>query len=223
MKNVFSTPVYNKLQLENHMKFLQIPEGDMKKPTSDYVKSVYSKFVEIIFNIDSKENEIPQFTEEEIFQYKELHENSTKFVEYFKKLKFLLNSVGIDDFSIKDLIFPEEKRFKAHLSSLINFATFREQKLQIYIDNQENYQKYLEKERDLEDEHNTVTTKVMIVRKNRNLEEPDIEQRKRDNLENSKELRILQNLQNKLTNENELENKKYSEIENKNVIFLYIK
>ena len=40
--------------------------------------------------------------------------------------------VGIDDFSLKDIIRPEAPRLKIVLSALINFAKFREEQLGVF-------------------------------------------------------------------------------------------
>jgi len=42
--------------------------------------------------------------------------------------------VGIDDFSLKDIIRPEAPRLKVVLSALINFAKFREEQLSVFED-----------------------------------------------------------------------------------------
>ncbi len=42
--------------------------------------------------------------------------------------------VGIDDFSLKDLIRPEGPRLRIILSAVINFAKFREEQLAVFED-----------------------------------------------------------------------------------------
>ena len=44
----------------------------------------------------------------------------------------LMTQVGIDDFSIRDLIKPEVLRVKKILSAIINFARFREEQLSVF-------------------------------------------------------------------------------------------
>jgi hypothetical protein len=41
---------------------------------------------------------------------------------------------GVHDFSIKDLLTPDPKRVKRHLSAIVNFAKFREERLVIYAE-----------------------------------------------------------------------------------------
>jgi kinetochore protein Nuf2 len=41
----------------------------------------------------------------------------------------LMSCVGIDDFSLKDVLKPESSRIKMIFSGIINFAKFREQQL----------------------------------------------------------------------------------------------
>lgn len=43
-----------------------------------------------------------------------------------------MTEVGIDDFSMKDLIRPEGPRLKLILSAIINFAKFREEQLGVF-------------------------------------------------------------------------------------------
>jgi kinetochore protein Nuf2 len=42
--------------------------------------------------------------------------------------------VGVEDFSLKDLIRPEGARLKIILSAIINFAKFREEQLAVFED-----------------------------------------------------------------------------------------
>ena len=49
------------------------------------------------------------------------------------KRKYLFTSIGVNDFSpISDLLTPETKRFRYHLSALINFARFRQKRIDKY-------------------------------------------------------------------------------------------
>lgn len=41
---------------------------------------------------------------------------------------------GVQDFSMKDLLAPEPKRVRRHLSAVINFAKFREERLVMYAE-----------------------------------------------------------------------------------------
>ncbi len=43
-----------------------------------------------------------------------------------------MGEVGIDDFSLKDLIRPEGPRLRIILSAMINFAKFREEQLGVF-------------------------------------------------------------------------------------------
>jgi kinetochore protein Nuf2 len=53
---------------------------------------------------------------------------------FFKELRQLLKTCGVVDFSFKDLHFPMPKRFRIHLSAIINMAKFREEQLRIYAE-----------------------------------------------------------------------------------------
>jgi kinetochore protein Nuf2 len=44
----------------------------------------------------------------------------------------MLKQIGMDDFSLVDLIKPDPKRLRVILSSIINFAKFREDRLAIF-------------------------------------------------------------------------------------------
>lgn len=43
-----------------------------------------------------------------------------------------MTQVGVQDFSIRDLIKPEAQRVKTILSAVINFAKFREEQLSVF-------------------------------------------------------------------------------------------
>jgi kinetochore protein Nuf2 len=68
-----------------------------------------------------------------------------------------MTQVGIDDFSIRDLIKPDVLRVKKILSAIINFARFREEQLSVF-------DKYTE--RSVHPTHNRKLTKRNYMKRN---------------------------------------------------------
>lgn len=55
----------------------------------------------------------------------EKHEAGISFIMIFQKLKELLNTVGVEDFSLNDMLFPEAKRVKRIFAELAAFINYR--------------------------------------------------------------------------------------------------
>ncbi|RKP04074.1 hypothetical protein CXG81DRAFT_16500 [Caulochytrium protostelioides] len=62
----------------------------------------------------------------------ELHQDSMAFMAAYRQLARLLTRIGIDDFSVRDLVRPEAPRMRRILSAMINLAKYREEKFPLY-------------------------------------------------------------------------------------------
>lgn len=60
----------------------------------------------------------------------ELHEESIPRMNFYRSCARLLAVSGVNDFSMFDLMKPDAKRLRRNLSAIINFAKFREERLE---------------------------------------------------------------------------------------------
>jgi len=68
--------------------------------------------------------------------------------------------VGIDDFSLKDLIRPEAPRLRIILSAIINFAKFREEQLGVFEDFNKKSDELVEQRNKLASRENELSGKI---------------------------------------------------------------
>jgi kinetochore protein Nuf2 len=124
-------PTLNNAEILQCMEELRIPftEQDLSKPSSIKVIKVFEDFLDILMGITREELEQPHFSVMENLENPELHQQSLEDITFFRHLQRLMHSVGIQDFSIKDIMRPEAPRVRRILSAVINFAKFREEHL----------------------------------------------------------------------------------------------
>jgi hypothetical protein len=68
----------------------------------------------------------------QMLEYASLHEDSVPTLCFLRSCQKLMYFCGIGDFTIKDLTQPTSKRLKKHLSAVINFMKFKEERLPLF-------------------------------------------------------------------------------------------
>ena len=103
----------------------------------------------------------PIFAAIDVLEYPELHDESIPFFTFFRQLNKLFTASGVKDFAlqvqqqpdvhtrsriaaqdaegraVQDVSKPEPVRLRRHLSAIVNFTRYREDKLNSYIDSQD--------------------------------------------------------------------------------------
>lgn len=88
--------------------------------------------------VSREEMQQPVFNAIDCLQFPELHDNSIPNIMFSKNLSKLMSASGLQDFSlVKDLYKPEATRLRRNLSAIINFAKFREEKLSLFTELQD--------------------------------------------------------------------------------------
>lgn len=97
----------------------------------DKHKELYRKILEMfavtLTNITAEEINQPAFAGLSQLDHPHLHEDSIPNLNSFRAVSNLMKIAGVDDFSMKDYIAPDFKRFKRHLSGIINYARYHEE------------------------------------------------------------------------------------------------
>lgn len=120
------------------MEELRIPitEADILKPTPAQVQRIYELFVELYMGPQALQlcqtSTQPSFSTVEILEYPGIYMDAIQLTTFYRTVATLMESVGIDDFSLKDVIKPETPRLRMIFSGLINFAKFREEQLSLF-------------------------------------------------------------------------------------------
>lgn len=62
----------------------------------------------------------------------EKHENAITFLTIFMRVKDLLSTLGVEDFSIWDMMFPETKRIKRIFAEIAAYMNYRNQEIKTF-------------------------------------------------------------------------------------------
>ena len=111
---------------------ISILESDLKSPHEEQCKAIYAQILSTLMGVNMTK-QVP-FHKLGLFAFPSLHESSIVSVRLFRELIKFMQKVGVTDFSISDLISPESTRTVRNLSAIINFARWRAQKHQIYME-----------------------------------------------------------------------------------------
>jgi kinetochore protein Nuf2 len=104
----------------------------LKQPEADKIRSIYEAVVERV--LEKTRDEYAGAREEGIpaLEHPELHELSVPELNFFRDLFQVMQACGIQDFTLRDVSNPTDKRTCAILSGIINFVRFREDQIQTY-------------------------------------------------------------------------------------------
>ena len=100
----------------------------------DQYWGIFSHLVEVCTGVSAEELNQPAFSGLGVLIYPELHEESIPQLHTFRACQKMMDACGVTDFSIKDFIAPNAKRLRRHLSAIVNFAKFREERNAIMKD-----------------------------------------------------------------------------------------
>lgn len=85
-----------------------------------------------------------------VLEFPELHDDSISQLAFLRAISRLMHSSGVNDFTMKDLHKPESSRVIRHLSAIINFAKFREEKNLAFQEYQDNSDSIIERKQEVE-------------------------------------------------------------------------
>lgn len=146
-KPVYSFPELKPSEITQCMADLRVPfsEHDLQKPTPMAVQRVFESFVEIFMGPKAlssipgthstaamSDGTVDAAAALQVLEYPEIHLDSVALLAFYRTCARLMWHVGVEDFSLKDLIRPECPRLRILLSAIINFAKFREEQLGVW-------------------------------------------------------------------------------------------
>lgn len=110
---------------------INITKEELSAPdkNKEQIKRIYEYLTEICTGISREELQQPVFSGLSQLNNPELHEESVPLINSFRAIQKLMETCGIKDFSLRDLILPTPKRVIKHLSGIINFAKYKEQNM----------------------------------------------------------------------------------------------
>lgn len=134
----YSFPILENDELLPCLEEMEIPlsAADLAKPTYEIVRPLFENVLTTLTGITREELNQPVFTAIDAFEFPELHDESVPCLNFFRQLGRLLSNTGVRDFNLRDVYKPETQRLRRHLSAIVNFAKFREEKLVAYAEMQ---------------------------------------------------------------------------------------
>ena len=125
------------LQSANELLGLELTSKELSEPHrhKESLRLIFTKCIEIFLGIPEAElYTIPTAIQElhGNMEYSELYDDAIADMKYHKNVMKLMGICGVHDFGMKDLHSPKAKRLQVHLSAIINFAKYREDRLILY-------------------------------------------------------------------------------------------
>lgn len=93
----------------------------------------------------------------------------------------LMRTTGINDFTVKDVLYPERGRLRRNLSAVINFAKFREDRMERYQEFTAEAEGFVNQKQALEAENNKLLTEIRAINAQRASEEPRVQELEAEN------------------------------------------
>ena len=156
---------------------INVSEDDLSHPEKDkeQIRRMFEHLTEVCTGISRDEMNQPAFSGLSVLEYPELHEDSIPQINSFRACQKLMDTCGIKDFTIKDFIEPNAKRLRKQLSGVMNFAKFREERLNLFTDLTNKRIGLQEKLRMLKQENVENTNKLALMREQTADEETEIQ------------------------------------------------
>ncbi|EFN59885.1 hypothetical protein CHLNCDRAFT_49321 [Chlorella variabilis] len=135
----FGTPMFSEKDICIFLSELGMSANaeQLAKPSFEFVQPIFENLVTALTGVTREELQQPVFMAIDALEFPELHDESIPAMAFIRHLSRLLQAAGVRDFSLKDLYKPEGPRLRRHLSAILNFAMFREEKLAAYTALQE--------------------------------------------------------------------------------------
>jgi len=113
---------------------ISVTEDDLNNPekNKDQVRVIFEKLTEVCTGTSIDELSQPVFQGLQVISNPELYLESIPIINNFRMCQKLLETCGIHDFSLNDFsLAPNAKRLRKQLSGVINFAKFREERINL--------------------------------------------------------------------------------------------
>lgn len=175
---------------------LQNPEKDREQ-----IKRLLEHLTEICIGVTRKEMAQPAFAGLEALSYPQLHDDSVQVINSFRAISKMMDVSCVPRFGMKDLTSPASKRLGRQLSGVINFAKFREDRLQFQRELESERNSYLEKRNSLQTKHDALTKRLNALREQSVSETATIQRIEGECLEISNKINDLNSKQTRIRDE----------------------
>ncbi|KAJ2759862.1 kinetochore-associated Ndc80 complex subunit nuf2, partial [Coemansia nantahalensis] len=174
------------------MRQMEIPilEEDLEKPTPQRVQLWYEAFLYILkgISIEQLGSDIELL---DLTDYPESHSDDIFLMSFYQNMAVLLQQVGVDDFSLRDMLKPEPARVRRILSGVCNFAMFRDDRMPTLEKYTQQADEQAERLEALQQELDQVQARVAAIRAQRQQELPQVRKLQEANGQLREELKDL--------------------------------
>ncbi|KAJ3092285.1 kinetochore-associated Ndc80 complex subunit nuf2 [Quaeritorhiza haematococci] len=216
-KPSYSFPTLKPPEIVNCMADLSIPfsEEDLVRPQPHRILGAYENLADILMGVTREQYSQPSFAVMEILEYPDLHQESISLMAFYRQLYKLMTEVGVDAFSLRDVIKPEPGPLRRILSAVINFAKFREERMVFFEQCTQKTEEINERKHVLEQQNQDLAEKVNSIRLRQAEQEPMAQKLREVNMSLTNDLRELKKQQTTLTSEIDNLKKQKNELNDK--------
>ncbi|KAJ2609996.1 kinetochore-associated Ndc80 complex subunit nuf2 [Coemansia sp. RSA 1365] len=181
------------------MRQMEIPivDEDLEKPTPQRVQIWYEAFLYILKGISLEQLgddiELLDHTD-----YPESHSDDIFLLSFYHNMSTLLRQVGVDDFSLRDMLKPEPARVRRILSGVCNFAMFRDDRMPVLEKYTLQADQQAERLEAMQQELDQVNSRIATIRQQREQEQPRVNSLQTENRRLHDELKELRDTQTSL-------------------------
>ncbi|KAJ2789453.1 kinetochore-associated Ndc80 complex subunit nuf2, partial [Coemansia guatemalensis] len=157
------------------MRQMEIPivDEDLEKPTPQRVQIWYEAFLYILKGISLEQLgddiELLDHTD-----YPESHSDDIFLLSFYHNMSTLLRQVGVDDFSLRDMLKPEPARVRRILSGVCNFAMFRDDRMPVLEKYTVQADQQAERLEAMQQELDQVNAHIATIKQQREQEQPRV-------------------------------------------------
>ncbi|KAG2185842.1 hypothetical protein INT43_002279 [Umbelopsis isabellina] len=203
-KVFYEVPTLSPPKLLECLNEIQLPftEEDLLKPQALRTQYLFERILDLLMGVRSSQIEevrdkALQNVENPVTLFcQEMHHDLLGLMLLYDRMSKLMLEIGFADFSFKDMTRPTHHRIIKILSSLVNYAKFREQRLTTFEQVSAVGDEVAMNRANLEQIHEEASAKLNQLREKMEAEEPETKAKKAENEEYGRKLRD----QNKVAN-----------------------
>ena len=152
---------------------MKVSEEQFKNISSDkhLYRMILENFCDICTGVTRDEMAQPAFSGLQALNHPDLHDESIPFVNSFRAVGKMMKVSGISNFSMRDYLNPDYKRFRKQLSGIINFAKFREERFTMLQDSIDSRETLIQGLNETKEENEKLTSTLSEVREANESEE----------------------------------------------------
>lgn len=184
-----------------HEMGVQVSADDMARPQGPMAHKVFLAFLDTLSGVLPESLERLRDAATAGSEHAEMLQESAEWLVFFREVRAMMEAATVHDFCMQDLTRPQPRRFKRHMSALVNFFRFRSDRLAEFDELVAETEDLEVRRLDLEDALAQGRAHLGELGAARAAEAPAVERLRAENLARSDELLQLKREQNRLLGE----------------------